>query len=36
MPVCGADGKTYGNPCEIACAKVEIVSEGECPSGEIK
>ncbi|HRY36923.1 MAG TPA: Kazal-type serine protease inhibitor domain-containing protein [Candidatus Magasanikbacteria bacterium] len=29
-PVCGVDGKTYGNSCGAKCAKVEIEYEGEC------
>lgn len=29
-PVCGADGKTYGNACEATCAGVAIVSKGPC------
>lgn len=29
MPVCGADGKTYGNSCEAKCAEVKF-SLGEC------
>jgi hypothetical protein len=29
-PVCGADGKTYGNACQASCAKVEVASKGEC------
>lgn len=29
-PVCGDDGRTYGNRCEADCARVEVVNEGEC------
>jgi len=29
-PVCGSDGKTYGNACNAECAGVEVASEGEC------
>jgi hypothetical protein len=29
-PVCGADGRTYPNPCEATCAGVEIAYRGEC------
>lgn len=29
-PVCGADGKTYGNPCKAKCQNIEIVSQGPC------
>lgn len=36
-PVCGIDGKTYGNACEAKCAKVAIAYSGECRvSGENK
>lgn len=30
-PVCGVDGKTYGNACTAGCAKMAIKSAGECP-----
>ncbi len=29
-PVCGADGKTYGNSCQAGVAKVAVKSVGEC------
>jgi hypothetical protein len=32
-PVCGVDGKTYGNTCEAKCAGVTIASEGVCADG---
>ncbi|MBK8479955.1 MAG: hypothetical protein IPL40_02090 [Proteobacteria bacterium] len=30
QPVCGSDGKTYGNACEAGSADVRIASIGEC------
>ncbi|HBL94403.1 MAG TPA: Kazal domain-containing protein, partial [Hyphomonas sp.] len=29
-PVCGCDGKTYGNKCEAHAAMTSIASEGPC------
>ena len=30
QPVCGCDGKVYGNACMAACAGITSWTEGEC------
>ena len=30
QPVCGCNGKTYGNSCDAECAGITDYSEGEC------
>lgn len=33
-PVCGCNGKTYGNACTAACNGVKKWTEGACPGNE--
>lgn len=35
-PVCGSDGRTYGNACEAGCARVAVASPGACAVCEIR
>lgn len=30
-PVCGCNGKTYGNACQAGCSGITEFTKGECP-----
>jgi hypothetical protein len=35
-PVCGCDGKTYGNPCAAENSGVRTFTKGACPDKQNK
>eukprot|EP00877_Chromochloris_zofingiensis_P009635 jgi/Chrzof1/4925/Cz15g04210.t1 len=35
-PVCGVNGRTYGNPCDAGCAKVDVAYGGPCQQSTTK
>ena len=32
-PVCGVDGKTYGNSCQLGCSNMDLDHKGACDGG---